>query len=152
MPKKGNKQAPLESEEVSSKSKTISESNEEEYIETLSKKSAQKGKVPAKSKGKRAVPQDSHIPLKGPQRKNVNVTTPHTPLPINYEDDDTESGSAEESTEKAHSPEVEATPISREDPQLGISFASVPIVQRWGYLHIQVTFDIRLSQLPGGNI
>ncbi|KAF3680320.1 hypothetical protein FXO38_02362 [Capsicum annuum] len=77
--KKDTKKAPLASAEFSDPVyETLSKRIGEVCDRTSKKKLVKRGKKTTKNKGKKAVPQDSESPPKGPKRKNPIISPPHT--------------------------------------------------------------------------
>lgn len=107
-----NKKAPVESVESSEiEYDTISENRREEYDGTSTKKATRKRKAPVKAKRKKKVPQELESPTpNGLRRKNTTIYLPHTPQPI---DDEEESGSAEAISKKAQGLKLDVTSIDR---------------------------------------
>lgn len=82
-------------------------------------------------KWKKVIPRASKTPpLKGPIRKNATVSHPNTPHPTDDNDNNEEVSSlAEDSSDEAQGPEVDATSIDRQDPLLVLAFSLVPIIE-----------------------
>lgn len=89
-----------------------------------------KGKKPSKSKEKKAVPQESDTPpSKGLRKNNATVSLPHTPVPVDNDDNEANSSLSKESADDFHGPEVNATSIATQDPPLALAPALMPIME-----------------------